>query len=76
MSLTTGNVPARALLAEHERKSALSMPKTENWIRAEHVIAFIGVVLIALRLKVTSQLLTVGDLYAVAAIPLVLALLL
>lgn len=64
--------PARALLVEHERRSATAYgaPKSESWARAEHFLAIAGTVLIAMRFKVTPQLLTAGDLFALSLLPL------
>lgn len=41
----------------------------ENWRRAERVLAVVGVLLVSTRIQVTPQLLTVGDIFAVALIP-------
>jgi hypothetical protein len=69
VTVTADRLPARALVAEHDRLRA-GAPHSENWLRAEHFLAFAGTVIIAMRLQLTPQLLTVGDLLTVATLPL------
>jgi hypothetical protein len=57
-------------MTEHESWTRYSEPRGENWARAEHFLAFAGTCLIAMRIQVTPQLLTVGDLVAIAMIPI------
>jgi hypothetical protein len=67
--VTVDQRPARALSDQgswgrHEPEQG------ETWNRAEHFIAFAGTVLIAMRVELTGQLLTLGDLLVAATFPL------
>lgn len=63
--------PRRSVRPASERR-ADRVPEvgSENWLRAEHLVAFAGTVLIAMRFQLTQQLLTIGDLVAIAMIPI------
>ena len=61
--------PARAVPGELPwSRMAAPKPKTEN--RAEHFLAFVGTALIAMRIELTPQLLTLADLLVVATFPI------
>lgn len=62
--------PAPAGPAARRTVRPLPEAESENWLRAEHLVAFLGTVLIAMRFQLTQQLLTVGDLVAIAMIPI------
>ncbi len=69
---TSESRPARLLSADHEpwATDGYGSSRGESWSHAEHFIAIAGTVLIAMRFKVTPQLLTAGDLFALAMLPL------
>jgi hypothetical protein len=55
---------------DHETWTAAAPDRTESWSRAEHFLALGGTVLVAALIKVTPQLLTVGEVFALAMFPL------
>ena len=63
-------VPAQSLIADHERWSRQAPPRDQSWSRAEQFLAVVGTAMVAMRIQLTPQLLTVGDLLIIATIPL------
>ena len=68
--MTVDTTPARALGADDNPWGLRTLPKTETWGKAEHLLAFAGTVIIGMRLQFTPQLLTAGDLLVLATIPI------
>jgi len=68
--VTVDQVPARRLSTEHDTWARQSPERNETWSRAEQFLAVAGTALIAMRVQLTPQLLTAGDLMVIATFPL------
>lgn len=68
--MTLDHALTRSLVDEPRAREWGARPTEENWSRAEQFLAVIGTVVIAMRFQLTPQLLTAGDLLAVACLPL------
>ena len=67
--MTLAQTPARVAL-DRDGANRTSPLKTDSWSRAEQLLAVLGTVIIAMRIPLTQQLLTVGDLLAIATLPM------
>jgi hypothetical protein len=61
--------PARAAL-DRDLVNRTLPPKVGSWSRAEQLLAVLGTVVIAMRIPLSQQLLTVGDLLVIATLPM------
>src|SRR5215204_4252631 len=68
--MTLDQAQARSLVASQRSRERISPSREETWSRAEQFLAVAGALLIATRYQLTSQLLTLGDVLAIASLPL------
>jgi hypothetical protein len=68
--VTLEQMPARALPVQQETWSRALPLQSESWGRAEQIMAVLGTVLLAARIPLTQQLLTIGDLVVLASFPI------